>query len=170
MGPTRQCHKWYVTVTPRPSRGAETQNFSSRSFRGDRKRKEKKREKGKEKKKKETLGRNKGFDTHFSFPIAPMAYDPKDDVDRLFACFKCGISPPRTPPPPRHSFLSPIQSILVHLDQTLIHWISNAFFSFFCVMQSPHWKNEGRETRIWRNRRSRARRNHMRRILQRQRR
>ncbi|OAY76914.1 DNA-directed primase/polymerase protein, partial [Ananas comosus] len=30
-----------------------------------------------------------------------MAYDPKDDVDRLFACFKCGISPPRTPPPPQ---------------------------------------------------------------------
>ncbi|ONM56968.1 DNA primases [Zea mays] len=22
------------------------------------------------------------------------AYDPKDDVDRLFACFKCGVSPP----------------------------------------------------------------------------
>nr|CAD1818892.1 unnamed protein product [Ananas comosus var. bracteatus] len=25
-----------------------------------------------------------------------MAYDPKDDVDRLFACFKCGISPPQS--------------------------------------------------------------------------
>ena len=24
------------------------------------------------------------------------AYNPKDDVDRLFACFKCGVSPPRT--------------------------------------------------------------------------
>ena len=24
------------------------------------------------------------------------ASDPKDDVDRLFACFKCGVSPPRT--------------------------------------------------------------------------
>uniref|UniRef100_A0A0E0AJG1 DNA-directed primase/polymerase protein n=1 Tax=Oryza glumipatula TaxID=40148 RepID=A0A0E0AJG1_9ORYZ len=23
------------------------------------------------------------------------AHDPKDDVDRLFACFKCGVSPPR---------------------------------------------------------------------------
>ncbi|KAK8964287.1 hypothetical protein KSP40_PGU003773 [Platanthera guangdongensis] len=23
-----------------------------------------------------------------------MAYDPKDDVDKLFACFKCGVSPP----------------------------------------------------------------------------
>src|SRR5438132_937438 len=27
---------------------------------------------------------------------SPMAsHDPKDDVDRLFACFKCGVSPPR---------------------------------------------------------------------------
>jgi hypothetical protein len=25
---------------------------------------------------------------------AMTAYDPKDDVDRLFACFKCGVSPP----------------------------------------------------------------------------
>ncbi|XP_029119888.1 uncharacterized protein [Elaeis guineensis] len=25
-----------------------------------------------------------------------MAYDPKDDVDRLFACFKCGISTPES--------------------------------------------------------------------------
>ncbi|OQU89936.1 hypothetical protein SORBI_3002G297500 [Sorghum bicolor] len=24
------------------------------------------------------------------------AYDPKDDVDRLFACFKCGVSPPKS--------------------------------------------------------------------------
>ncbi|WVZ65869.1 LOW QUALITY PROTEIN: hypothetical protein U9M48_015165 [Paspalum notatum var. saurae] len=24
------------------------------------------------------------------------AYDPKDDVDRLFACFKCGVSPPQS--------------------------------------------------------------------------
>ncbi|XP_072987088.1 uncharacterized protein [Typha latifolia] len=25
-----------------------------------------------------------------------MSYDPKDDVDRLFACFKCGVSPPQS--------------------------------------------------------------------------
>lgn len=45
-----------------------------------------------------------------------MSGDPKDDVDRLFACFKCGLSTPGELPcfafPPFETLISPIQTLV----------------------------------------------------------